>query len=65
MAIIDEFPEFLDAAAISRNTIANVNGIPTPTRASIATVECLFWEGSAAEAQVSQRFRDRTSAAIA
>lgn len=63
-SIIGEFPEFTTAAAISRDAVTNVGGIKTTSRSSVATVECLFWEGSIAEAYVSQKFRDVTDAAI-
>ena len=63
-SIIDEFPEFQASAAITRNTVTNVSGKKTDSWAAVATVNCLFWEGSTAEANVSQRFRDTTDAAI-
>lgn len=62
--IIDEFPEFQVSAAITRNTVTNVSGVRTGSWAAVATVNCLFWEGSTAEAYVSQRFRDTTDAAV-
>ena len=63
-SIIAEFPEFFVAAIISRDTVTNVNGIKTPVRATVETVECLFYEGATAEASVSERFRDITDAVI-
>ena len=63
-SIIDEFPEFQVSAAITRDTISTTNDITTESSAAVATVNCLFWEGSTAEAYVSQRFRDTTVAAI-
>ena len=63
-SIIDDFPEYQVSAAITRNTPTNVSGVKTPSWASVATVNCLFWEGPTAEANVSQRFRDMTAAAI-
>jgi len=63
-SIIDAFQEFFVAAAIKRNTVTNVNGVKTNAWASVETIECLFWEGSIAEAYVSQRFRNVTDAAL-
>ena len=63
-SIIDEFPECQVSAAITRNTPTNVGGAKTPSWAAVETTKCLFWEGSTAEAYVSQRFRDMTQAAI-
>jgi len=63
-SIIEEFPEFHASAVITRNTVTNVLGVETPSWAAVATVRCLFWEGSTAEAFVSQRFRDATDAVI-
>lgn len=65
MAIIDDFPEFLTAGSNERNTLTNVGGVPTDSWADVATFECLFWRGAAAEARVSERFRNITDAAIA
>lgn len=62
--IIDAFQEYQIAAAIKRNTVTNVNGVKTNDWAAVETIECLFWEGSIAEAYVSQRFRDITDAAL-
>lgn len=64
MAIIDAFPEFLVVATIERVTVENVDGIREETTEEVDTIECLFWEGGAAESLVSERFRDVTSAAI-
>lgn len=64
MAIIDAFPEFLVVATIERVTVENVDGVREETTEEVDTIECLFWEGGAAEALVSERFRDVTSAAI-
>jgi hypothetical protein len=66
LAIIDEFPEFKISAVIKREATATMtNGVITPGALStVATVKALFWEGSAAEAFISERFKDVTSAAI-
>lgn len=62
--ILGFFGEDMTAASNERTTITNIGGIETPTIADVGTFECLYWEGSSAEAFVSERFRDRTSAAI-
>ena len=64
MSILDFFNNDTVAATISRDDVTNVDGIKTTSRSSVATVECIFWEGATAEAYVSQRFRDTTDAAI-
>ena len=66
MAIIDRFNRFKTTAVIQRRaTATKVDGVITPGALStVATVNALFWEGSAAEAFISERFRDVTSAAI-
>ena len=63
-SIINDFPEFLNAATIQRGTVTNVDGDKTTELEAVATIECLFWEGGSAEAFASQRFRDVTSAVL-
>ena len=65
MAIIDDFPEFLTAGSNERATESNDEGVVTETWADVDTFECLFWRGAAANARVSERFRNITDAAIA
>jgi len=64
VSILDHFEPYMVAVAIERITTANVNGVPTTTTTPIVTTECLYWEGAAAQALVSDRFRDRTAAVI-
>lgn len=63
-SIISEFPENLRAATIERITLTKTNDVVSPSREAVDTIECLYWEGSAAQAFISERFRDRTSAVI-
>lgn len=63
MSIMAYFTEYFVPATIQRITYSNVSGINTAsTPETIATPDCLYFEGAAAEAFVSERFRDRTSA---
>ena len=64
MSIMSYFSDDMVVADITRITISNVNGVPATAEAPVVTTECLFWEGSAAQALVSDRFRDMTSAVI-
>lgn len=63
-SLISAFPEYLTAAAIARDTVTNVGGIKTNSWEAVDTIECLYWEGAAAQTFVSEKFRDSTDAVI-
>jgi hypothetical protein len=65
MGIMSYFTDYYTSATISRVTYSNVAGINTASDpVEVDTPECLYFEGAAAEAYISQRFRDRTSAVV-
>ena len=63
--ILEHFNEFRTTAVITRLSNTKVNGVITPSSSSVGSFSVLFWEGSAANAFVDERFKDRTAAAIA
>lgn len=65
MSILAYFVAEQVPIAITRPTETNVDGIRTPgTDVNVWSGNGLYWEGNAATALVSERFRDVTSAAI-
>ena len=64
MSIMNFFSTDTVAATIERATVTNVNDEPVATTDIVDTIDCLYWEGPAAQALVSERFRDRTTAVI-
>lgn len=65
MALLDDFREFQTTASNERPSKTNTGGVVSTSYASVGSFKCLYWEGSAAEAFVSDRFKDKTDAAIA
>ena len=65
MAYLDAFAEDMVTATVTHKVTGTyVDGVPVPGTSSNTSISCLYYEGSAAEAYVSARFRDKTSAVI-
>lgn len=62
---MDFFSEDMTTASNERPTVTNTGGVVSTTYSAVSTFRCLYWEGSAAEAFISERFKDKTDAAIA